>query len=493
MNIFSKNWYLDLYSPVDLGENLAYMLQNVEYSLKDYYSWLFRRRFIITNQVQYRRKLERTKVAKIIAYSSAALLLFFFALGAFVAITSDRYSGVVFILISPILVGLFAPLPILPARAMQNLMQSGRNKETSKMLNQFKQKSELEIKNIKKPIVVAIAGSYGKSSMKEVLSSLISSDLEVAFTPGNKNVPYSHWVFTKKLTGKEDVIIYELGEGQPGDIVRFTNYLKPDYAIITGLAPAHLDRYKTLSKVRDDFRYLCDFVGENNCFINGDSKDLNNSGLVGTRYSEVGIGDIKINKDSLKIDLMKGMSFKLKYQDKSFDINTKLIGEHLISTIVMAVYFTVDLLNLKIEDVTSQIINLKAFEHRLELKKVATDSHIIDDTYNGNIEGIKVGLALLEKLKVSGKKLYVTPGLVGQGVDTYKIHQQIGQLIKNANPDKVFLIANSASPSMEIGLKGYKGEVEIVDDPLKFYTNLENILAKGDIILMQNDWPDNYW
>ena len=118
---------------------------------------------------------------------------------------------------------------------------------------------------------------------------------------------------------------------------------------------------------------------------------------------------------------------------------------------------------------------------------------IIDDTYNGNVDGIKAGTELLNEL-IAKRKIYVTPGLVDQGRETKAVHLKVGQLIARAQPDSVVLMQNSVTGFIQEGLKegGFKGELKLVSDPLGFYSNLESFVAAGDLVLMQNDWTDNY-
>jgi len=132
------------------------------------------------------------------------------------------------------------------------------------------------------------------------------------------------------------------------------------------------------------------------------------------------------------------------------------------------------------------------FEHRMQ-PYTLNGAWVIDDTYNGNIEGVRAGTALLKSLDAV-RKLYVTPGLVDQGHETKNIHEQMGVLIAAAKPDIVVLMKNSVTPYIEKGLKQglFGGELRIETDPLGYYRNLDQHIATGDLVLMQNDWPDNY-
>lgn len=117
---------------------------------------------------------------------------------------------------------------------------------------------------------------------------------------------------------------------------------------------------------------------------------------------------------------------------------------------------------------------------------------IIDDTYNGNSEGVKAGLKLLGQLDAN-RRVYVTPGLVEQGDKTKEVHVKIGREIGEV-ADVVVLMQNSVTDYISDGLREvqYAGRLLVVDDPLNFYTHLDQFVAVGDVVLMQNDWTDNY-
>src|SRR5690606_30055144 len=114
---------------------------------------------------------------------------------------------------------------------------------------------------------IAIAGSYGKTSMKEILLTVLSEGKKVAATPANKNVSTSHAYFARKLKGDEDILLIEYGEGKPGDVKRFAGITRPTHAVITGLAPAHLDRYKTLRQAAKDIFSVGEFVPDEDVYV----------------------------------------------------------------------------------------------------------------------------------------------------------------------------------------------------------------------------------
>jgi UDP-N-acetylmuramoyl-tripeptide--D-alanyl-D-alanine ligase len=186
-----------------------------------------------------------------------------------------------------------------------------------------------------------------------------------------------------------------------------------------------------------------------------------------------------------------GLTFDLVKKGKKINLKSSLLGRHEIGPISIVSAIALDL-GLSEKQLKAGVLKATAYEHRMQPYGL-NHAVIIDDTYNGNIEGIRAGTELLKELK-GNRKIYVSPGLVDQGMENEVVHITMGELIADANPDKVILMQNSATHYIEQGLKKnhYKGELVIETNPLEFYTNLKNFVASGDIVLMQNDWTDNY-
>jgi UDP-N-acetylmuramoyl-tripeptide--D-alanyl-D-alanine ligase len=184
-------------------------------------------------------------------------------------------------------------------------------------------------------------------------------------------------------------------------------------------------------------------------------------------------------------------SFTLKHGKKVLKLTSGLLGRHQVGPISLAAILGIQL-GLTDQQIVDGVAKTTPFEHRMQSRQLG-GAWIIDDTYNGNIEGIRAGTELLAALEAK-RKIYVTPGLVDQGKQKQLVHTQLGELVAKAKPDKVVLMKNSATRYIQQGLQtgDYQGEVTVEADPLAFYTNLEHFVAAGDVVLMQNDWTDNY-
>ena len=120
------------------------------------------------------------------------------------------------------------------------------------------------------------------------------------------------------------------------------------------------------------------------------------------------------------------------------------------------------------------------------------DTWTIDDSYNGNPDGARVAIEFLSQLK-GHRRVYVTPGLVEVGSAAEAVHTQIG-LELASSVDVVVLVENSATPFIAEGLKAgdFKGDILWYEDGLSCLNAIPQITKPGDVVLLQNDWSDNY-
>jgi UDP-N-acetylmuramoyl-tripeptide--D-alanyl-D-alanine ligase len=473
---------LSLYSP-RFAKSIIYMLQSTEYQTGPYLRWFWRTKDF--SQVAHRRTLDATRRAQALLYMLNLGMAFQSFLGLFL-IFSDFAGGVVgglqlgfALLISAPVV--WAHLIIVPLELARVLIVRPKEK---RLIAQSR-----HIFGVTKAIKIAVAGSYGKTTMKELLATVLSAGKKVAATPGNKNVAVSHAAFAARLAGDEEVLIIEYGEGRPGDVRRYAEYTTPDIGVITGVAPAHLDKYKTVEAAAKDIFDLAEYLQVKPVYVNADSPAA--KPRIKSRYqsySQQGIDGWKVSDVKQTIH---GLSFRLSKGKKVLNLKSGLLGRHLIGPLA-CVAALADSLGLSTEQIEKGVSQTKPYEHRMAPYSIR-GAWIIDDTYNGNLEGVRAGLGLLAELEAK-RKIYVTPGLVEQGKKSAEIHYEIGKLIAAAEPDKVVLMHNSATRHIHRALleAKYSGDIQIEDEPLTFYTNLDQIVANGDVVLMQNDWTDNY-
>jgi UDP-N-acetylmuramyl pentapeptide synthase len=464
---------------------LVYMLQGSEYQTGPYLRWFWRTQNFST--VMKRRSLEPTKAARLLLMAlrvgvmlqiSAGLVLIY--LGARHNLAGGVAFGAALVLAYPVVCAHLVVMPLVLGRVF--ISQPAERKLVTQSRTIFA---------AHKGIKIAVAGSYGKTTMKELLLTVLGHGLRVAATPANKNVSVSHAYFARKLTGDEDVLVIEYGEGAPGDIARFAAITQPTHAIITGLAPAHLDQYKTLQAAGEDIFSLAEQVAHEKLFVSTDSPSTQPFLMPDFKqFNSHGALSWKVTKLETSVH---GTTFTMTKGKQKLALRSGLVGKHQAGFLVLVAALALQL-GLTEAQVKAGVAATKPFEHRMQPYSLG-GAWIIDDTYNGNLEGIRVGTQLLADLSASARRtIYVSPGLVDQGDESEQVHTEMGQLIAVSKPDLVVLMQNSVTAFIVAGLEGaaYKGELHIETKPLEFYTNLKHFVAAGDVVVMQNDWTDNY-
>ncbi len=465
---------LTYFSPI-MPQRFVYMLQQVEYDSRKFLSWLTR--FPNLYRVTRRRRLVYTKKAKLLIVLAYGIGLVDILVVAWLLILQFWIFAALMLLGLPLLIALVLGLSVAVGNQLLYLIR-----------RPLLGRARAQLRN-HPAVKIAVLGSYGKTTMKELLLTVLEEGKRVKATPGNMNVPISHarWV-TSKVGVTEEVLIFEYGEGKPGDIKRFADLTNPSRGVITGIAPNHLDHYPSLKALGDDLLSIRQTVIDDKLLLNAAASQLHEAAPIIPTYGESNVGDWLI--DDVRVDY-EGTKFVMKRGDVALNIQSGLLGRHQVGPLAAVAAMAHDL-GLTPGQIQAGTVKTQPFEHRMEPRQLQ-GAWIIDDTYNGNLEGIRAGLRLINDLTAT-RRIYVTPGLVDQGSETQKVHEEIGRLIAEAKPDRLILMKNSVTGFIQTGLKAgsYAGEVVIEDDPLKYYTGLEHTLAAGDLVIMQNDWTDNY-
>lgn len=466
--------FLSRYKPSYLRA-LVYMLQENIYDVKPYLAWVWRTRDF--SAVMKRKKLTMTSKAKLLLAWLYGLVAIGWIILIGLILAKQFVLAAALILFAPLVlaVGLVVPLVL-----GTYLIQRPREK---KIVAAARTKLADH-----KAIKIAIAGSFGKTTMKEILLATLSEGKKVAATPGNMNTPLGISRFIDGLDSKEEILIFELGEYYPGDIRDLCDLVQPDLGVITGINEAHLERFKSIDKTIATIYELADYLGSKPLWVNGESplaqgalRDGNSS------YTRKGVGDLKVQHPKTGL---KGTDFQVVGGGSKMRLHSDLLGLHNVGPLVAGIDLALSL-GLTPKQVEAGIANTKPFEHRMQPHH-AGGIWTIDDSYNGNPDGARVAIEFLSGIK-DHRRVYVTPGLVEVGPATAVVHTQIGlELAKHV--DVVILVKNSATPFISEGLiaGGFKGEVLWYEDGLSCLNALPHVTKSGDVVLLQNDWSDNY-
>jgi UDP-N-acetylmuramoyl-tripeptide--D-alanyl-D-alanine ligase len=333
--------------------------------------------------------------------------------------------------------------------------------------------------------IIGIAGSYGKTGMKDLVATVLSEKYLVVKTPESFNTPIGiAKTILNRIDKRTEILIVEMGEYYPGDIKNICSIASPQIGIITGINEAHLERLKSIdNSIKTIFEIAQNMRPDGLLIMNGVDTNIKNNYKRFIEKQEVYFyhnkGKFKFNEDA------PGYI----YQKIFFPI----LGEYNLDKIDGIIYLAKKL-GLTTQEIESGLKKIRTPAHRLQpVLNREKNILVIDDSYNGNPDGVEEGIKTLSLFK-KRRKIFLTPGLVEIGNKSRDVHQRIGQRLNDV-VDLVILVKNSVTPYIEEGLinAGFsKNNIIWFDSMMEAQNNLGAILRSGDVVLFQNDWPDNY-
>lgn len=369
------------------------------------------------------------------------------------------------------------------------------NKPVEKLVYwHYKNKANRKLKSLSKMEVIAVTGSYGKTSTKNIISDILNVKYIAFPTPQNFNTNYGLIRTINEYIDKyNDYFVAELGAFRRGDIKSRASIVKPKYGILTKIGTAHLDTFGSIENTtKTKFELIESLPSDGIAFLNIDDELQVNYHLKNkvkvvwyglSVEADVYASDIKYSSD--------GMSFKVHFKNdkKSYDFTTKLLGESNVYNILAGIAVGKEL-GLSIAELQRGVLQIKPIEHRLQIKKYGQITYI-DDAYNSNPVGSKMALDVLKLMP--GKKVIITPGMIEMGNKQYEVNYNFGKYIADS-VDLAILVGIEQTKPIQKGLldsKFDKDKLLILNDVKEAISIAQNYFPnKETYILLENDLPD---
>lgn len=474
-----------------------YIFQLEEYDSKRFITALSKKGLFPSNSLR-KKAIFTKKAILLIALNFIQKLIVLFALGFLLnTVFNNIFVLIVTLLIVFYIFDIFSFVFLIQAKDLLSPIDHYTKKQ---MIKKAKAKLLL-LPDLK---IIGITGSYGKTTMKETLYDFLKEQYNVVKTEGNNNTPLGiSRTILNKLTKNTDIFIVEMGEYVKGDVKALCEIAQPDISVITGINEAHLERYLTMENAISTKFEIVEYAKPGALvLLNADDLLTIDNYKKYTKDNKIeffssrnnSMSDYKISNYEFDQN-GNGQSFKLSLgQEELGTIKTTVLGEYIIGNII-AGYILGKHFNISDSKLKYAANNLKGVEHRLQpIYNNQSNILVIDDTYNGNSDGFKEGINMLNKFE-KRRKVYVTPGLVETGDLAEQLHLEIGKNLSNV-ADLVILVKNSVTGFIAKGLvdNGFS-EDKIVwyDNSKNVWEELNNNIKSGDVVMLQNDWSDNYY
>ena len=287
----------------------------------------------------------------------------------------------------------------------------------------------------------------------------------------------------------------EMGARNAGDIKELCDMVKPDIGVITGIGNQHLATFGSVDAIVKTKGELVEYIQ-----ANGGEMVFNTDGPKAKemfekanckKYQTNIVGGGNITATNIRFT-ESGTTFDLNIGGKTIkDVSTTMLGKHNVSNILVGVQIGL-MLDIDIQTIVQAISKMPPVAHRLAIVPSNNSLVVIDDAYNGSVEGSKAALEVLASF--DGKKVVITPGLVELGQEQFNCNFEFGRDMSKVC-DYVIItgVVNYEAISSGLAFAGFDEKNIIRAGNLtQAVQMLPSITNPGDAVLFENDLPDNY-
>lgn len=343
--------------------------------------------------------------------------------------------------------------------------------------------------------IIGITGSYGKTSVKFYLQTLLQDRFSVLITPESYNTPMGVVkTIRDSLKSTHEIFICEMGARHVGDIKEICDIVHPQYGLITSIGEQHLETFFNIQNIQNTKFELADALPDcGMLFLNGDNAYIQEkAGQYENKvfyYSEKkGEGycaeDICVSQMGTEFTVHAPSGEQERFQ-------TKLIGAYNVINVAGAIA-AANQLGIALKDLKVPVRRIQPVAHRMEMREHGLIT-IIDDAYNSNPIGSKAAVETLAMFE--GIRILVTPGMVELGEKESEYNYKFGTYAADCC-DYIILIGKKHTEPIREGAlsKGFPEEKCLAFDKLEeALSYVYTIKGQGHkYILLENDLPDNY-
>lgn len=343
--------------------------------------------------------------------------------------------------------------------------------------------------------IIAITGSYGKTSVKFAVRDVLAQRFPVLATPGSYNTPMGICTVVNNQLGDDHrLMVLEMGIRHKGDIAELVDIARPDIAVITSIGVAHLESMGSIEAIAAEKLSLIDALPEEGiAVVNGDDERV----LAGAREKDRTLFVVSTTPghgNCWAENITYGAS------GAAFDVvlpsgeraavSTALLGRHNILNLLLAIGVGL-VCGLRLRHAVRGAARAKPVPHRLALRQ-ENSLNIIDDAFNSNPVGAANAVEVLAAMP--GRRVIITPGMVELGQQEADLNREFGRQMA-ARVDDALLVGPERTRPIREGLEaaGFPAErIHPVRTLFEARAWIAENCAPGDTVLYENDLPDQY-
>lgn len=334
--------------------------------------------------------------------------------------------------------------------------------------------------------IIAITGSVGKTSTKDIVANVVSKKYKTLKTIGNNNNNIG-LPFTILKLKNEEAAVLEMGMNHFGEISLLSKIAKPDICVITNIGTSHIGNLGSRENILKAKLEILEGANNPKIVINNDNDLLHKWYLENKQNFKIQTFGIK-NKSDLNAENItlssSGSSYTYKFNDENIKINVPVGGEHFILNSLCATLVG-KILGIKNSNIKKGIESFELTNKRMDITELDNGTKIINDAYNASYESMKASLKVLSEYK-QNRKIAVLGDMFELGKYSKELHEKVGEEVANNNIDILICTGENARFIVQKAKEKINSKnVYYVDTKEEIEVLLKEKAEKGDVILFK--------
>jgi len=322
--------------------------------------------------------------------------------------------------------------------------------------------------------IIAITGSNGKTTSKEILLNVLKYRYNTIATKGNLNNHLGVPLTLLSMDIDTEIGIIEMGANHLKEIETLCKIAEPDYGYITNFGNAHLEGFKTIEGVIKGKSELYEYLKSNSKLIFYNSQNNTQSNIIGEYTNSFSYG-INANDDCQLTKVKSSDNIQVRYKNKT--ISSKIYGDYNFDNICIAIAIG-DFYNIDFEDIKKGVENYLPDNNRSQITTKESNT-IILDAYNANPTSMDLAIKSFEKLKYTNK-IIIAGDMFELGEESNKYHQQIVNYLETTSNIEIFIVGVNFSKTNHTNkIKSFLTTEELITNLMKLKIKNSSILIKG--------------
>jgi UDP-N-acetylmuramoyl-tripeptide--D-alanyl-D-alanine ligase len=335
--------------------------------------------------------------------------------------------------------------------------------------------------------IIAVGGSNGKTTTKELLASVLSQKLATVWSKASFNNDIGVPLTLLRLEKSHQAAVLEVGTNHPGELAPLVKMIQPKFGVITNIGREHLEFFGDITGVAQEEGWLAELLpADGKLFINGDNEWTERiAKRTCAKIVRVGLnGKNDWRARAIRLD-KNGVTFCMDAPKAEFsgEYRVNLLGRHQVTNALLAVAVSEEL-GLGRAEIRRGVAECKPPKMRLQFWE-ANGVRVLDDAYNANVDSTIAALETLCDLPLQGRRVAVLGDMEELGAHSESAHAEIGRRAAELGIGQLFTVGKMAAVTAKAARDGGLNRVIEFTDVEAVMKVVKNFLKTGDVVLLK--------